>query len=742
MSIEDLCDDILLNVFHLYLRDTPRFWPRLVWVCQKWRQIVLTSPLGLDLRLHCTYGTPVLKTLGFWPRLPIIIRYGGLPNFDPPALNDDDNIISALTQFDRVCSIGLTVTRSLLEKLSAISESLSELEELALLSHDTMELTLPSTFRWGPRLRTLRSTRVAFPVFPQLLSPSQNLVDLHLHNPLDHFSIEVLTDALSGLAQLRSMSLHFSSTTSYVFPPSPPSQRVVLSTLTRLLFRGMAEYLERLVLEIDAPRLGDIQVTVVDKSVFCLARLGDFIDRIEMRKSYHHARILGSENAVSISLMQPGALTCFKLQLFSEQLSEQQRVMFRIIPHFSAFYLNVEDLCISATRPSSQKHSLCSDRWAELVDSFSGVKWLHLDGNDSTNIVCALEDAYWQGKAVLPALHKLYLPQRGPRHAPLSEAVVAFMTSRWRSGYPIGVEYRRPYGVNELRGTLQYMHSASTLHTNGSETGPFPEPVTVYHEALSNDILLNIFRQYLDVTPQLWPILTHVCRRWQQVILGSPLGLQLRLYCTHGTPVLKNLDCWPPVPLVINYGGHPMLSPPASEDDDNIIAALKQSDRVNSIILTLTNSLSGKLSAISEPLSELEELVLVSRDNLQLTLPSAFRWGSRLRTLNVTRIAIPSLPQLLSSSTDLIDLQLQEIPMAGYFSPQVFANALSGASHLRSLSLHFLSFPPHRNYVSLPLPGSHFIVLPVLTSFKYRGISKYLDRFIAGIQAPCLRILI
>ena len=77
--------------------------------------------------------------------------------------------------------------------------------------------------------------------------------------------------------------------------------------------------------------------------------------------------------------------------------------------------------------------------------------------------------------------------------------------------------------------------------------------------------------------------------------------------------------------------------------------------------------------------------------------------------------------------------------MAGYFSPQAFANALSGASHLRSLSLHFLSFPPRRNYVGLPPPGGHRIVLPALTCFKYRGISKYLDSFVARIDAPHLR---
>ena len=283
------------------------------------------------------------------------------------------------------------------------------------------------------------------------------------------------------------------------------------------------------------------------------------------------------------------------------------------------------------------------------------------------------------------------------------------------------------------------MHStsANTL-LNLSETGFFSDSVRIDHEMLSDDILLNIFLQYLDATPRLWPFLTHVCRRWQQVMLRSPLSLRLRLYCSYGTPVLKTLHYWPPLPLVINYGGYPMLKPPAPNDNVNIITALKQSNRVRLIHLTLTSTLLEKLSTISEPFSELEELVLLSEDKLQLTLPSSFRWGERIRTLHVTGIAIPTFPQLLSS-TYLVDIQLHEIPMAGYFSPQAFANALSGASHLRSLSLHFLSFPPRRNYVGLPPPGSHRIFLPALTCFKYRGISKYLDNFVAGIDAPHLR---
>jgi hypothetical protein len=280
------------------------------------------------------------------------------------------------------------------------------------------------------------------------------------------------------------------------------------------------------------------------------------------------------------------------------------------------------------------------------------------------------------------------------------------------------------------------MHSASTLSINLAETEPFSEPVTIDHQMLCDDILLKIFRPHLDASPWHWPILTHVCQRWRKVILRSPLGLQLRLYCTHGTPVLKSLCCWPPFPLVMNYGGCPMLNPPGPEDEDNIIAVLKQSDHVSSISLTLTNLLLGKLSTISEPFSKLEELVLLPPDKLQLTFPSAFRWGSRLRTLHMTRFTI--LPQL-SSAKGLVDLQLLEIPIAEHLPPNMFANVLSGASQLQALSLHFLSFPPHQSYVGLPPPGGHWIVLPSLTSFKYRGISKYLDSFVAIINTPHLR---
>ena len=54
---------------------------------------------------------------------------------------------------------------------------------------------------------------------------------------------------------------------------------------------------------------------------------------------------------------------------------------------------------------------------------------------------------------MLPALHKLYIPQPGPRDVVLREAVMSFMISRRLSGHPIAVEYERSCDINEQNET-------------------------------------------------------------------------------------------------------------------------------------------------------------------------------------------------------------------------------------------------------------------------------------------------
>ena len=75
-----------------------------------------------------------------------------------------------------------------------------------------------------------------------------------------------------------------------------------------------------------------------------------------------------------------------------------------------------------------------------------------------------------------------------------------------------------------------------------------------------------------------WYALAHVCRRWRTVILGSATYLGLSLFCTYGTPVADMLAHSPPLPLVVGYftKGRELTT----EDEEGIILALKQRDRV------------------------------------------------------------------------------------------------------------------------------------------------------------------
>ncbi|KAH9171662.1 hypothetical protein EDB89DRAFT_1970291, partial [Lactarius sanguifluus] len=215
------------------------------------------------------------------------------------------------------------------------------------------------------------------------------------------------------MAQLRSLSLHFPSTANSLATTPQSGKHVVLPSLTRLNFRGTAEYLEVLVARIDAPCLRDIEVTFFDKLIVEVSKLGKFIDRIEIHKSHRQAHILFSERAISISLIQPGTPTCLKLQLFCEPLSEQLLFMTRVCNHLSASLFNVEGLRISTTRPPGQGDSEYGG-WRDLLNSFTSVKWFHVAGNLSTNIVHDLQLPDRGCETVLPSLYTLYIAQPGP----------------------------------------------------------------------------------------------------------------------------------------------------------------------------------------------------------------------------------------------------------------------------------------------------------------------------------------
>jgi hypothetical protein len=369
------------------------------------------------------------------------VQYGGSSTLDPPAPEDEDNVLAALKQSDRVSSINLTITDSLLEKLFTIEKPFSELEELDLLSPEYVQLTLPSIFQWGSRLRSLHLTRIAIPSLPQL-SSSTDLVDLQLREipSAVHMSPEAFADALSGMTQLRSFSLYFLSLPPHLnhldLPPSS-GEYVVLPALTCLKYRGSSKYLDALVARIDAPRLGDVDITFFNEPTLHVSQLGRFTKRVEM--SFSQADIVFSQSTIFIRFTQPDAPPKrLVLRISGQQLDLQLSSMAQILNHFSHFSHRVKNLGINTTEPSSVQDDVGGEQWLGLIRAFGCAKYFRVTGEHVTDILCALRSE--DGEDPLPALRDLRVvgkPLSMP--GPSWDAVQSLHASRCLSGRPVQV---------------------------------------------------------------------------------------------------------------------------------------------------------------------------------------------------------------------------------------------------------------------------------------------------------------
>ena len=234
-----------------------------------------------------------------------------------------------------------------------------------------------------------------------------------------------------------------------------------------------------------------------------------------------------------------------------------------------------------------------------------------------------------------------------------------------------------------------------------------------------------------------WHTLVHVCQRWRSVVLASPRRLDLHIVCTNVNQVEKYLNIWPQLPIAIEASSD--ISPLPGVP--NIVAALKHHHRVSKINLCgAPNSLLKEFGAMKNSFPALTELRLQSSDAYPLVLPDSFLLGSApcLRTLRLYGISFPALPKLFLSSSNLVELDLWDIPPSGYISPEALTTSLSVLTKLKSLSLTHESPPPWTDRAnSRPLPFMR-VILPSLHDFSFDGHSEYLERIVSQIEGPLL----
>jgi hypothetical protein len=237
-----------------------------------------------------------------------------------------------------------------------------------------------------------------------------------------------------------------------------------------------------------------------------------------------------------------------------------------------------------------------------------------------------------------------------------------------------------------------------------------------------------------------WLRLVHVCQRWRRIIFASSHHLDLSLICTYGTPVRQNLVHWPLFfPLTIHYIGS-NRSDRIPGDDDNILAALMHADRIHRVRIDATYSVLSEVATVmQEAFPALTDLDLAwdfegpAADSP--VLPDGFLGGStRLQQLRLSGVSFPGLPTLLSSASNLVDLELHNMIPSACISPEAMVAGLAVLTGLRTFCIAFIemsqfewrspSNPPNR------------AILPALTHFQYNGDDEYLEGLLALIDTP------
>ncbi|KAH9172847.1 hypothetical protein EDB89DRAFT_1905745 [Lactarius sanguifluus] len=457
-TINMLPDNVLLEIFDLCQEeynvldamDHVWGWHFFVHVCRRWRQIIFESPHRLNLRIFCTYGTPVRKNLDIWPALPIVMNYVNHDDWTGVLPNDEDNVVAALEHPDRVSHFRLSATGSQLDKMAAVmQEPFPVLQGLYIHSDDRNALVLPAKFLGGsaPLLQYIELYGIPFPALPTLLLSASDLVWLHLFNipPTGYFAPKAMVACLAVLLRLESIAIQFQSATPRSDRISlPPATRTVLPALTFLRFMGASEYLEDLVAQIDSPQLDRIRIYYLNQLVdFQVGQLSEFVDRSVGPKltKFRHAKVTLFSAYVSFEIDRPSheirptydhpVRTAILCQGIDWQVSH----IAQVLSHVSITLSNVVHLKLAVVDTySGQLEDTDDVDWPHLLHLFTTVQTLHVSQKIASRVALALEDIIGEMAAeVLPTLDLIYL-----MGLPAS-SVENFVTARRLSGRPLTV---------------------------------------------------------------------------------------------------------------------------------------------------------------------------------------------------------------------------------------------------------------------------------------------------------------
>jgi hypothetical protein len=322
-----------------------------------------------------------------------------------------------------------------------LDRPLQALTGLSLEMIEDGDSVVPDNFLGGyaPSLRTLLLKMIAFPALPKLLLSTTQLVTLQLSSipRIGYISPGIMATCLAALPNLKQLGLEFHSpdisadADEDIVQSSPPSPtRAVLCSLTSFHFKGISQYLEDLLAQVDTPVLQTLSATFHD-SITHIPQLLRFTDCAGRLSPPIRALV---EFDYSKVILKFNLLDGFKLAIICNQLQVSSTA--RVCRALSHLVSRVERLDLQGNR--FLLHSVVSCRtWLEFFQPFVAVQTLYVSAGVWPEVVRVLRDLIGdRATEVLPELCILFV-ERFQKSCYEQESIQSFIAARTLSNHPV-----------------------------------------------------------------------------------------------------------------------------------------------------------------------------------------------------------------------------------------------------------------------------------------------------------------
>ena len=294
---------------------------------------------------------------------------------------------------------------------------------------------------------------IPFPGLPNLLLSATHLVVLRLSDipHSGYISPKAMVAVLSALSSLESLYLQFRSPQSrpdFESRSLLPPKRSILTALNGFYFKGVTEYLEELVIRIDAPQLVYMEISFFNQIDFDCPRLAQFINRTPSLMALDEADVQFDDFSARVRLRSRTSESTFDADDLSIDIG--------VICIETDWQLSsIEQVCNSSLPPCSTVEVLYIDHdyrrlvwkndaientlWLQLLLPFTAVKNLYLSKQFAPGIAVALQDVV-AGRitVVMPSLQNIFVEALEPS-GPFQENIAQFVTARQLSGHPVAI---------------------------------------------------------------------------------------------------------------------------------------------------------------------------------------------------------------------------------------------------------------------------------------------------------------